>query len=526
MKVQRKKVILFIIGAMFFTSIFLMSNQEQPPVTKAQWELEFQRIKELYRLSDLFADRIWPGFSLRKVPIGINYRHLQEVLINHPNPPKEFRKYTSFDLEGQTVMIRDGCTMYMTPGGGGSVPIDRIRTAYVHILEKETTTEDYLRILFHEGFHIFQQQLRDRVKGTVEFPPIYDIQNSAEVALENTILFNLLQKKNKKELEYLAKMFVAVRTQRQKRLSSEKAFLEDYFAFGEGTAHYTEVKLYQLIDREGIGKSPLIQKDTHYNGFTGAGQKYREFLEKILPPKDRIITLGHERYQNGMAQALLLDRIHPNWKQGISTRNETQFSILKSLYPLKEKESSLLTAEAKKRFRFAQIKELQKSLIQERLDEIGRCIDAPGRRYRIFYLESPGKPKFKLRFPVYEYPGTQIPEKHRKSITPKGKTFNPNEIDVLIMVKGLERLEKKGFLFQGKETPVIQWMGMINVIEWIDNTPAADKSDMKIQADKIKNDIYTNLSLTTDGFTLKVDGARIIWTDKIVEIHPLPPGKN
>ncbi|UCH92656.1 MAG: hypothetical protein JSV88_20495, partial [Candidatus Aminicenantes bacterium] len=103
-------VLLVFVAAVFFTPGFSNANQDQQPVEKSRWELEILRIKELFRLTDMFGDKIWPGFDTRKIPIAVNYNNRQEVLINHPNPPKEFRVFKGVELEGQPIMIRGGST--------------------------------------------------------------------------------------------------------------------------------------------------------------------------------------------------------------------------------------------------------------------------------------------------------------------------------------------------------------------------------------------------------------------------------
>mgnify|MGYP001766387025 CR=1 FL=1 len=70
------------------------------------------------------------------------------------------------------------------------------------------------------------------------------------------------------------------------------------------------------------------------------------------------------------------------------------------------------------------------------------------------------------------------------------------------------------------KAPILWWE---SYFEWIDPVPAADKSDMKISSDKQEEDIYTNLVLTTGGFTLRVDRARVQWSERLVEIRPLQP---
>ena len=517
-------LILMLTAVIFLTADFPGAEQKPGAVTQAQWELEIQRLKELYQLTDLYGDKIWAGFDMRKIPIGINYNSIQEILINHPKPPQEFREFKDCALDGQTVMIRDGCTSYIGVGGGGALPINRIRTAYTQTPDKKITTEKYLLTLLHEGFHIFQQHIREESKAPRALPQMYDIKNSAAIALENTILFAAIEEENTQNLDELAKMFVAVRSQRQDKLPEPVRRQENVTSFAEGTAHYAEAKLSQLLHQAGPHTSPLTQLDPTYKGFTDAGKFYRDYLEGILPPKDRIITLGHERYQNGMAQAFLLDKVRPNWKSEMAALDMTQFTLLKRQFPLDEKEKNRLAAAARKKFAYKKILALQKNLIKDRLTASHYILDTPGQRYHLYYLDNPGKLKFKLRTPIYELYANNLTKTQLKKASPPGQTLTAkNFLNLLIYPKGIELLEMGDLLFKCREIPVIDWCGEINYLEWIDNSPAKDKSAVKIQADKQEKDIYTNLLLETDGFTLRVGRARILWSKKIVEIHPLPP---
>lgn len=520
MKKSAMIVCLLLAAAVFFTPVFISPREENQAVEKSLWELELQRIKELYQLTDLYGDQIWPGFDTRKVPIAVNYNGRQQVLINHPKPPKEFRVFKDVELEGQTIMIREGSTSYAKGGAGR---MGRIRTSHVSVPGKGTSTEKYLTMLLHESFHVFQQHIRERAKGPISVPPFYDIQHAAFVGLENWILYTALQQKNKKTVDSLVKMFVAVRSERRKNLSEAQCRQEDNENFSEGTAFYAEVRLHQLLHQAGARQSPLVKLDPNYSGYSEAGKEYRNYLEGILPPKDRIVTLGHERYQNGMAQALLLDRIRPGWKKEMGGKGMTQFTLLKRQFPMEEEEKAALVAAAKEKFGYEKILAQQERLIRERISTAHKYLDATGRRYRIYFLENPGPFNWKPRFPIYELPGKYLTETQWEIAVPKGMKIDEEYMEVLVLKKGIQRLEKGDLLFEGGEVPLIYWTGL-DYIEWIDPSPATDKSDMKIQALQQEKDIYTNLILTTCGFTLRVSRARIMWSDKIVEIHPVPEG--
>lgn len=149
MKKSAVIVFLLLAAGVFFTPVFLSPQQGHQPVEKSLWELELQRIKELYQLMDLFGDQIWPGFDTRKLPIALNYNGRQEVLINHPQPPKEFRVFKGVELDGQTIMIRDGCTSYVSLGG--VLRIGGIKTAIGAVPGTGSGTEKYLIMMLQGG---------------------------------------------------------------------------------------------------------------------------------------------------------------------------------------------------------------------------------------------------------------------------------------------------------------------------------------------------------------------------------------
>jgi hypothetical protein len=514
-------IVFLLLAAVFFTPVPISPQREHQPVEKSLWELELRRIKELYQLTDLFGDKIWPGFDTRKLPITLNYNSRQEVLINHPQPPTEFRIFKGVELDGQKIMIRDGCTHYVSLGG--VIRIGGIKTAVGAVPGTGPGTEKYISMMLHECFHVYQEHFWKPAPGKLASFPIYDIPQAALIGLENRILHMALRQEDAKEIRRPAKMFVAVRTLRRKGLSEEARRCEDRENFSEGTAFYAETRLSQLLLQSGERKSPLVRQDPNYKGYSGAGKIYHSYLEDILPPKDKPVTLGHHIYQNGMAQALLLDRFRPGWKKEMNTRGMTQFKLLERRFPLEEEEITALAAAAKDKFDYKKIRAQQERLIREQIAVVHKHLDTPGRRCRIYWAENPGRFKWKPRKPSYLLPGKHLSKIQRETALPRGKKMDDEYMEVLVLAKGIERLEKGDLVFEGGQVPVIFWSNL-DYFEWIEPSPAADKSDMKIQAGSQEGDIYTNLILTTGGFTLRVSRARIMWSDKIVEIHPVPEG--
>ena len=521
MKKSAIVVFLLLAAVVFLTPVFISPQEEHQTVEKSLWELELQRIKELYQLTDLFGDQIWPGFDTRKVPIVLNYKGRQEVLINHPQPPKEFRVFSGVELDGQTIMIRDGCTSYISLGG--VLRIGGIRTAAGAVPGTDSGTEKYISMMLHECFHVFQDHFWKPTPGRWASFPIYDIPQAALMGLENRILHMAVQLEDVKEIHRLAKMFVAVRTLRRKGLSEEARRCEDRENFSEGTAFYAETRLSQLLHWSGKRSSSFLRNDPDYKGYSEAGKIYHSYLEGILPPGNKPVTLGHHIYQNGMAQALLLDLVRPGWKKEMNTEGITQFKLLERQFPLEEDEINALAAAAKDKFDYKKIHAQQESLIREQIATVHRYLDTPGRRFRIYWAENPGRFNWKPRKPSYLLPGKYLSKTQRERALANGNKMADDYMEVLILVNGIERLEKGDLVFESQQVPIIFWSNL-DYFEWIDSSPAPDKSDMKIQALQQEKDIYTNLILTTGGFTLRVNRARISWSDKIVEIHPEPEG--
>jgi hypothetical protein len=481
-------------------------------------EIDIIRIQELHHITDTFGDKIWPDFDTRKIPVAINNDDREELLIGHPNPPKEYHPFKNFELHGQPVLIRDGVNRYGPKGGGWAVEIGGKHAAYVSTLKKGRDTERYLSLSLHEGFHCFQKGYRQRAEGASgELPednPIY----SAMIGLESRILKAALDEPSDETARELAGMFVAVRHERRKDMLENLILREGEDEYNEGTATYSQARMYQLMAENG-GITPVNKgKDPQYHGFPNAKREYRRMISSVIPPKGHPITFFHSMYKHGMAQCLVLDRVRPKWKERMSEKGMTQFALLEKEFPLQENEEKELIAEAKKRFDYDSLLAEQKKLVEERLDLIRGYIDAPGRRYRIYHDRIRKGFNWKPFGPVYH-----VPESLEKELTEKRKKQGHDGETVqnhrTVWVGGLRPFEKEGFVFESIETPIL--FGH-EYFEWIDPDPAPDKSDMKIECEKEEEGMYIGVRIETDGFTLETDKSRVEWSEDIVKIHLIP----
>jgi len=481
-------------------------------------EIDIIRIRELHHITDTYGDQIWPGFDTRKIPVAINNDDKEELLIGHPNPSKEYRPFEKFELNGRPAMIRDGVSRYGPRGGGWAVQINGAHSAYVSTLMEDRDTEGYLSLILHECFHCFQKDYRQRAEGARGDLPEDDPVYSALIGLESHILKAALEEPSDEKAGKLAGMFVAVRHERRKDMPKNLILREGEDEFSEGTATYSQARLYQLLAASG-GIAPAHPgKDPQYHGFTDAKKEYQKMLSRIVPPQGHPIGFFHAMYNLGMAQCLVLDRVRPKWKERMRERGMTQFALLAEACPMQENTEEKRLAEAKERFDYDDLLAGQKKRVDERLDLVRGYIDAPGRLYRIYHDRIPKGFKWKPFGPVYH-----VPESLEKELAEKRKKHGYREEKIrdrrIIWAGGIRRFEKEGLLFESEKTPII--FGQ-EFMEWFDLDPAADPSDMIIEFESHEADIYVGVKIKTAGFILETDKARIERYTDVVKIYPIP----
>ncbi len=477
-------------------------------------EMAIARIRQLHHLSDQLGEEIWPGFDTRKIPIAVNIDDRRELLIGHPDPPPEFHPFGDVTLDGRPVLIRDGVTRYGPSGGGWAIELGGVQTVYVGILDEqgERDTDGYLSLLLHEAFHCYQIQYRERAEGPMDEGPLDDPAYSALLVLESHVLEAAVEAEEGDEVRRLAAMFAAVRHQRRRTLSPGAILREGEEEYNEGTATYVQMRMLQLLAARG-GLAPLSElRDPGYHGFAEAEKRYRNELEKIIPEGERPVVFMHAMYQHGMAQGLLLDRLRPGWKEELREQGMTQFTVLERELALSPEDEETLLALARERFAYDDLLAEQERRVAERLETIRGFIAAPGRRYQIYHEHIPDRFKWKPRGPIY-----RVPESLAREVAPEAD--DPHALRRVVWAGGIARFEKEGLSFQSGEVPVS--FGM-RFLEWIDPDPAPDPSDLVIVAERQEEDLYFGLKLTTRGFSLEADQARIEWSPEVVAIHPLP----
>jgi hypothetical protein len=184
-------------------------------------------------------------------------------------------------------------------------------------------TDTYLSMIQHESFHAFQavwaQPRFDAAEwGGIRLSDQYPWENQPGIDAwqqELDILKAALKSEDKEEARQLAQQFLDHRDARRKtmQLSVDLIRYENQLEWVEGMARYAELETWRLawVDQK---YKPLadMHSDRKFKEYQSFENRWSRELDQISRMAD---DEGDGRfYYSGMAQAYLLDQLHPSWK--------------------------------------------------------------------------------------------------------------------------------------------------------------------------------------------------------------------
>jgi hypothetical protein len=348
-------------------------------------------LKECRNISDNLADKLFPNWSLRNIPVLFYRPNVQDVLINFPHKPKGFKEYKNFNLlDGETFYYRNDTTLFNIDDQNTSTEIDSVpvlvvadpyssmRNVLTDMLQRPKdfvsawlknwefipNPYDKIKAILHEAFHVYQNKLAPQ-KGANESIvaqyPLLDPENNALYVLEGNILKDaLITEKFETRLEKI-KEFVAVRSFRQSRLDSSWVEYENLNEYAEGLAKYIEYKFMKLGEAiEPIKEMQLLQ------GFNGYIETLSKQFQIALTNMVNIVAVNDNRFGNkfgagplrfklydlGACQAVLLDDVMPGWKEKIFQPKEFLSNLLIKSVALSNEELKQYLAKAKLEYNY------------------------------------------------------------------------------------------------------------------------------------------------------------------------------
>jgi hypothetical protein len=159
--------------------------------------------------------------------------------------------------------------------------------------------------------------------------PFADRKNGEAWQAEMNALTQGLRASSDNEAKQAAQQFLTERDARRKALGLSPALAEyeQQREWLEGLAKYTEVQVGRLAAETGTYQPvPALASDADFKNYRGAQEYWTREVNQIT------LTLGSDEvrfYYSGMAQAMLLDRLAPDWRARVLSEDVTLEDLLR-----------------------------------------------------------------------------------------------------------------------------------------------------------------------------------------------------
>ncbi len=183
-------------------------------------------------------------------------------------------------------------------------------------------SDGYISLLAHESFHAFQgTAVPERLaaaEGALAAEAAYpwpDAGLQAAWQAELDLLAAALKAETVEETAVLATQFLAQRQQRRQDagLTDAQIDFERQREWLEGLARYVELEIWRQASNSDYQSHPSLADDGDFDEYSGFPTRWSQEIDQIGRMADDV---GDGRfYYTGMAQAVLLDRLRPGWKE-------------------------------------------------------------------------------------------------------------------------------------------------------------------------------------------------------------------
>ncbi len=359
-------------------------------------------------------NKLWPGWNASDTPVLIYLPGQQELLLNHPNPPAGFVKYTGrFSAEGQEVFLRDGETLIEWDAQNTSRDVYGTETLVLADTlsnrkqwlrgwaadprENETKLQDtdyaslradayeQIATIAHEAFHVFQmRELQHKVadERMIRAYPCLSVENNVGFAMEAEALLAALRAENDTELRSAAVRWLAIRQDRRQNLPADAITYEDANEFIEGLAKYIEVVCLENL--RGTRADESLWFSQGFAGFDDTSWFREKRLEGLRGNLRGEVNVNNDPYGSspvrgrlyfsGMGIGLLLDRIAPDWKSRIADPEMTLTRLVEEALEPSDSELQRAVATSKRTEEYATLLDAKRELAEQGQQDTQRML--------------------------------------------------------------------------------------------------------------------------------------------------------
>jgi hypothetical protein len=270
-----------------------------------------------FALKTAVGDKVWPGLDSAPIPI-ILYNSRFEFLLGAAEAPAPWEKVEGDEVDGRPCFRRPAESPQSFAAKVDSVWAGRLTALGAMNARSpiKLTPDQHVVAILHEMFHAFQAEEAPKrfaaalavYKDEAGYP-YGDKAFAAEWNAEGAALAGALKAEGGMEAVALARKFLEIRDARrgEARLGVRQIDFEQGLEWLEGLAEYAEIDFYKLAAGR-PGPAPG----------TRFGKELPWMLKSDFFRLER--QLGSQKgdlrfYLSGMAQAFLLDRLDPRWKE-------------------------------------------------------------------------------------------------------------------------------------------------------------------------------------------------------------------
>ncbi len=367
--------------------------------------LELRHIEETYRVLDVVATKIWPGWTdYRQVPFLLNYENGLRVLIGHPNPPAGFEVIPGLRCADRIVAVDRGrlVAMELKPplqAGGGPIPFGQTKEGLeVNVVDmrftradtsrdntegeqEPPTTERQLLIYLHELFHCFQQEhIKVPSFGNFRFNP--DINFAIYSELEGRALRRAYLEPNPDKARELLKDFLVARQlKRSGSMTELQSNEESSDELREGGATYAEMRTLEVLKSVAFKPGLGVTDDSLYHGFANTEDLLARYLKRLEKDAAQSESNYSKAYTYGCFQALLCQRLFPGWQESLLAGTHFPDKEIGKRIPLSSEERASIQIKLPSAYDVDEARERHKKFLQARDGAYGRVKARIGRVY-------------------------------------------------------------------------------------------------------------------------------------------------
>lgn len=317
------------------------SNDRLPDLDKA-------RLAETLHLKQELGDQVWPGLAVAEIPILL-WNDEDSFLVNYDGEtavPAGWQMVTVDTFQGQSYYRRataDSQNFAVQVGDQWAAsmgtklqadlfvremiqgllppPINQI-VPYSLLIQP---SEVQLTGVLHEAFHVFQRDMArahfDDAELAYRHGAAYwaaDVEMNQAWEQEIDLLVQALDASSDEQVAGLVAQFLVHRRERRQAhgLDPDLVAFERRFEWLEGLAKYVELEIWrQAAETDDYRPFPVMAEDPDFDAYAGFDGRWSQEIGQMKRQADQE---GDTRfYYTGMAQAVLLDRLAPDWKEQV-----------------------------------------------------------------------------------------------------------------------------------------------------------------------------------------------------------------